>query len=74
MANFQARRLRGIAELYESVASARSVALSPALDITHFWRPDARTQDILGCVQADLSFITIITFYLNERVVDQQSF
>ena len=57
--------LRGIAWLYESVVLASFIAISPALNITHFWRPDARTQDILGCVQADLSFVTIMTFYLN---------
>lgn len=63
----------GGTSVWLSAALAGSIAVSPSLDITYIWRPDARTQDILGCVQADLSFVTIMTFYLNECVVDQQS-
>lgn len=55
----------------ERAVLARSFTLRPALDIAYIWRPDPRTQDILGGVQADLRFV-IMACNFNERVVYQQ--
>ena len=40
----------GGTSVWLSATLASSIAVSPALDITYIWRPDAHTQDVLGCV------------------------